>query len=555
MRCALLLAVAFLGLNMTVSAVMAQQTYDNLPTPNTGFAPRSGNRLPPVTPNSSPQSANLARQPIGSGIPASSRTGQPLGQSVGGSLELTPLPPTQYPAIQNPAIQYPAATPYAAPTYSPQPRVPNKPYRGISDGYIGSSVTSTPSGRLFEASDNDATSLDGPSYSGPSYAEPFQSAPIHGESQPSAPIQNGVTQSGPADQYWKTEAAACGVEGCESSSVCSTPASRWFAGVYAVVMTRDRENNVWLSYDTADIRSRVLNTHDADASYSAGFETRFGRFFGCGSTAFEFVYWGIYPGSEEANAWGANAVVGLDTILHFDGISYDPGGGPQLASTAFFLAERHRLRRNYDLHNIELNLFESNYTQLCGCSNVKLAWAAGLRYVSFDESFLYSTDPIDISFTGALEELHYGIEAENDLLGFQVGGRVDVCFKPCLTSYVDTKVGIFVNRSSQHSRIFGTNGLAEVSDVVSPYFGTPLDIRAEKKDAAFVAEFRTGLDYQFTPCWSATIGYRVVALTGVALSTNQIPVDYISAIDSLRTVNTNGSLIAHGAYAGLEYNY
>ncbi|MDP6558345.1 MAG: hypothetical protein QGG71_27020, partial [Pirellulaceae bacterium] len=78
---------------------------------------------------------------------------------------------------------------------------------------------------------------------------------------------------------------------------------------------------------------------------------------------------------------------------------------------------------------------------------------------------------------------------------------------------------------------------------------------AEKKDAAFVAEFRTGLDYQFTPCWSATIGYRVVALTGVALSTNQIPVDYISAIDSLRTVNTNGSLIAHGAYAGLEYNY
>jgi len=44
-------------------------------------------------------------------------------------------------------------------------------------------------------------------------------------------------------------------------------------------------------------------------------------------------------------------------------------------------------------------------------------------------------------------------------------------------------------------------------------------------------------------------------LTGVALSTDQIPVDFISSIDSLRTVNTNGTLIAHGAFAGLEYNY
>jgi len=66
-------------------------------------------------------------------------------------------------------------------------------------------------------------------------------------------------------------------------------------------------------------------------------------------------------------------------------------------------------------------------------------------------------------------------------------------------------VGIFANRSSQHSRIFGSNGLAEVSDVVSPYFGTPLDIRSEKTALAMVAGFRAGLDYRFKRCWSATI--------------------------------------------------
>ena len=172
-------------------------------------------------------------------------------------------------------------------------------------------------------------------------------------------------------------------------------------------MTRDQENNIWLSYDTVDIRDRVLNTYDARASYSPGFETRFGRFFGCGSTAVEVAYWGIYPGSEVADAWAANLVGDLDTILDFSGLSYDPGGGPQLVSTAFFQAEHHRLRKEYDLHNIELNMFEANYTQQCGCTNVKLAWLAGMRYVSFDESFLYSTDPIDVTFSGAPEELHY----------------------------------------------------------------------------------------------------------------------------------------------------
>jgi hypothetical protein len=320
-------------------------------------------------------------------------------------------------------------------------------------------------------------------------------------------------------------------------------------------MTRDRENNVWLSYDTDDIRSRVLNTHDASHSYSSGFEARLGLFLGQGTTAIEAVYWETYPGSEEANAFGANVVLDLDTILHFDGLSYDPGGGPQLVATSFFQADRHRLRKEYSLYNIELNMFEACYTQVCGCDNVKLSWAAGIRYVSFDEGFLYSTDPTDVLFTGAADELHYEVEVTNDLLGFQVGGRADVCFSPGFTSYIDTKVGFFVNHSGQRSRIFGSNGLAVVSDAASPYLGTAIDIASKKTAATFVAEFRAGIDYQLSRGWNATIGYRAIGLTGVALSTNQIPVDFISAIDSLRSVDTNGSLIAHGAYGGLTFNY
>jgi len=322
-----------------------------------------------------------------------------------------------------------------------------------------------------------------------------------------------------------------------------------------MVMTRDQENNVWLSYDTSDIRLRVLNSHDANASYTGGIETRFGRFFGDGSSAFEVVYWGIFPGTDEANAYGAGLVGDLDTILHFDGLSFDPGTGPQLVSTAYFQADRHRLQRDYNLQNVELNLLETNFNQVCGCANANLTWTAGIRYVKFDESFLYSTDRTDTVFTGSADELHYGIETKNDLIGFQVGGQANICFKPGFTSFIGTKMGLFANRSSQHSQIFGANGFAEVSDPVSPYFGTPLNIRTNKSDVAFLAELRAGLTYQFSPCWRATLGYRALALTGVALSTNQIPVDFISAIDSVRSVDTNGCVIAHGGFAGLEFCY
>ncbi len=565
MRFALRFAVAILGIGMTVSTVMAQSSYNNLPISNSGLTQGRVNRLPLVsTPSTRFQqtAANSAPQTIGSGVQANSPTGLPLGQSPRGWMGRTQLPTNPYPAIQSPVRgysmpqyswprQYPVPNAHAVPTYSQPPGGPSRSYSGLPNGYVGNSFSSTPSGRLFEISASDPT----PSNS-PAYEMRWQTDPIHVVPQDNSTGQDGAVYGGPANQHWTTEIETS-PEGFVPTTTQSyiTPASRWFAGVYALAMTRDRENNVWLSYDTNDIRSRVLNTYDASHSYSAGYEIRLGRFFKNGATAIEFVYWEMYPGSEEANAFGANVVLDLDTILHFDGISYDPGLGPQLISTLYFQADRHRLRRNYNLRNVELNVFESNYTQICGCDNVKLSWAVGIRYIEFDDNFLYSTDPIDVLFTGAPEELHYGVDVTNELLGFQAGGRADVCFWPGFTSYMDTKVGFYVNHSSQHSQIFGSTGVATVSDVVSPYFGTQIDIASEKTAATFVAEFRAGIDYQLSPGWSATIGYRALGISGVALSTNQIPVDFISAIDSLRSVDTNGSLIAHGAFGGLEFNY
>ena len=60
--------------------------------------------------------------------------------------------------------------------------------------------------------------------------------------------------------------------------------------------------------------------------------------------------------------------------------------------------------------------------------------------------------------------------------------------------------------------------------------------------------------YRF-PCQAfAAIGYRAVAVTGVALPTNQIYPD-LRGINDVRVLDANGDLVLHGAYAELGWNY
>jgi hypothetical protein len=77
-------------------------------------------------------------------------------------------------------------------------------------------------------------------------------------------------------------------------------------------------------------------------------------------------------------------------------------------------------------------------------------------------------------------------------------------------------------------------------------------VNSHKKDVSFVGEIRLGGDYWFTPNWRISGGYRALGITGVALSTNQIPRD-LQGIDDVIDVDTNGSLILHGGYFGTEF--
>lgn len=330
----------------------------------------------------------------------------------------------------------------------------------------------------------------------------------------------------------------------------------YYGGVLGMVMTRDRADNVWLSYDQIDIRERVLNTNDADFSVGGGSGATVGRYFNSGQNSVQAVYWGIYSGTSEANVFGANTVAGLNTILHLDGLQYDAGlgGGAQdLSGIFFFDAERHRLRREFNVYNIELNLVGHNFTS--GSGPWQWGWTAGIRYLRFDEDFLYSSDRINTNFTGDPREVHYEIDVDNNLLGFQVGGRADYLMGARLSVFAETKAGIYGNHISHRSRIYGANGPAFVGDPTSPYFGQDVDFTTDQDRFAMIGDLSVGARWSFNSGWSISAGYRAVGVSGVALSTNQIPVDFIGALDSIQTVNSNGSLILHGAFAGIDYNY
>jgi hypothetical protein len=79
-------------------------------------------------------------------------------------------------------------------------------------------------------------------------------------------------------------------------------------------------------------------------------------------------------------------------------------------------------------------------------------------------------------------------------------------------------------------------------------------LRSSEDDVAFLAQLDVGVEYQINCRWRAFAGYRAVAVTGVALTDSQIPQIVIDAPE-WQDVDTNGSLILHGGFAGLECRF
>lgn len=342
----------------------------------------------------------------------------------------------------------------------------------------------------------------------------------------------------------------CGDFDCSCNCYCPT----WFG--YAGVLTMDRNpgSEVWLSNDAGDLGAQIIGTHDAGLDWSSGYEIRLGRHFGCNNWAWELVYWGVQKDSEFSVI--DDALTGsLDTPLdaNFQGLSYNDGGGVQNLTAYFNDAEIHRLRRSYEFYNAELNFFQDpNFYNSYGSGcNFRLGMVAGLRHIKFKDGMIFSTDITDQVFDGDPTELHYDVDAENNLYGAQLGfiGQVD---HRRIGFYGGTKFGLYGNNINHRSRIFGTQGNAFINNGSSPNNGEDFNISSSKTDISFVGELDFGARVRVSRCFSFKGGYRAVAITGVALSTDQVPQNF-EDLQLVSSIQSSGQVVLHGAYFGGEF--
>ena len=313
----------------------------------------------------------------------------------------------------------------------------------------------------------------------------------------------------------------------------------YVAGVRGLVFSRDYEDDLGLSQNGA---AQYLFSTDADLDYFGGFET----FFGvrkCNGWGWQASYFGLFPSGADVTFNGP----GLSTALRgLANLNY----APTAQDVAFIYdgADNHRLYRENEIHNLEWNLLRNGGAfQGYNCNAVNIEWMAGVRWFRFHEEMRYaafSTNPV------YPPQMFYDLETQNDLIGFQLGARTEHCLTNRLSLALGTKFGIYGNEIYHRQSIHdGAGTFATIN--AGPATGNDYNYTSRKRDVSFLGELDLGLNYQFSSCWRANMGYRAIAATGIALAPDQVPVNFTDT-SAINRINSNGSLILHGAYFGVE---
>ncbi|WP_460184885.1 BBP7 family outer membrane beta-barrel protein [Thermopirellula anaerolimosa] len=463
------------------------------------------------------------------------------------------------PAAETPRIKpLPAASPATAPA----------PLSGLDGAALGpsgysSSADATGGGSgpwngtaVWQSSPAAAprtTFVSGPSLPEADLALPVPQGEAASSSQADLPAENSSLMG-----MMLSEQAACGANAAESAGcqwLCDPACNRlWYARAAGLIMGRNQPNRVWFSYQSNNNANELMNGQDAQADWQGGWQVTIGRRDPCGTWALEGTYWGF------TDMRGDDSVTHPDfvsTTLDFTDVVYANPAVPGLPADLFFGVYEQRLDRRNEVHNVEVNLF--HYRPTLEDDPLRLDWLVGVRYFRFDESLRFSSR----AHAGAwgdnpVEEGFLSDRAENNLIGAQLGFDMSWRVCPTVTLSCVPKFGIYNNHI--HNRfdayrgdgeLFGPNPNPPVGDPVPGSFPAV----SSKNTVAFLTEADIRLDWQFAPRWTAFVGYRVVAATGIALADHQFPFYVVDIQDAILAIDDNAGLILHGAFAGGEFRF
>lgn len=328
----------------------------------------------------------------------------------------------------------------------------------------------------------------------------------------------------------------CGGGDCGCDCGCG---GFWFGYVGGLVMTRNQPNKYWTTYDQANNNFQNLNTEDANVHWDGGGEFTVG-YRHCCDGGFELTYWGVWnmAGSASVSSPTNNLGTPLDTTNGAAGLTL----GGQVPDAFFTNAHAVYLQRDDQVNNVEINFTYNPWGyDNCGWN---LTWLAGIRYFKFDENLLWTSvaGGFNLNDNGGADQANLNVHCENDLWGVQWGTVVSYRFGSHLSIFAIPKVGIYCDDAESQSRYYRGDGVVG------------FDITGHKDTCSFLGSFDLGLSYDIGCHWSIVGGYRVVAVSGIALSDNQIP-HFLAAADEFADTKVNGDLVVHGAFFGATFRY
>lgn len=359
-------------------------------------------------------------------------------------------------------------------------------------------------------------------------------------------------------------AGGAGGIGCDGGAGCGSPCGTcglgscgtccpWYGSVSALVMTRDRANKLWTTYEADNAPNQIATFRDYDWQW--GGQVTLGRHFccGCDPWSIEATYWGLTDFDNCTSP--AQVVPYYSTPFQVGDLDIANHPGSPTANFWFDNSPQHLVWRDSEFHNVELNLVR-NQLLGCECGPWNVDWLVGIRYFRFRDHLVFGAQhgPWDMDGNTSPFEgdwIYLNDEIANNLIGMQMGLNAEYRIGCRCKLFVTPKFGVYDNYMTLDYDIHTQDGTHATQ---TAYPDRQYPIHATHNGFSFLTEVDVGAKWQFSPHWEAMAGYRVVAVTGAGLAENQVPhfgVDTPAVAD----IDRNGSLILHGAFMGLTFTF
>lgn len=323
--------------------------------------------------------------------------------------------------------------------------------------------------------------------------------------------------------------------------------------------------------------------------FSTGFDAMAGRYLGCGRYGFGIGYFLWNPGDETVIRQGIAGDIRA-TMPQYRDVELDFGSGPESVydhidgnSIGSAGATAVRVERDIQFQGIEANFFSfglmgAQRVAYAGCDNGSLLSRLGLGHgrgfggaagplargngsrvrVSTSHGFRWFQieDDMELAFNvdgtpgyGA-GDIYDSVEVENNLFGYQFGGRLTYCLGRRLDLNIGGKIGLYGNRAELRHELGTETQVAYRTGVATDLIAT------ESSDTvlATLGELDLGLGYRVNQAWTIRGGYRALGVTGVATAPDAFPENF-SSVASASRVHADGSYLLHGGYVGLDFNW